>query len=104
MREGRAARPERAALEVLVSGRVQGVGFREFCVRVAARRGVVGYAMNLSDGRVRVVAEGERAALEALVGDLEQGPRLARVDGIVVAWGPSSEQFTEFAIRYTGEA
>ena len=89
-------------VEVLVEGRVQGVGFRDFCVRCAERLGIVGYAANLRDGRVRVIGEGERAALEALVGELEHGPRLARVTQARVAWQAASGEFTGFDIRHDG--
>jgi len=91
---------EECAVDVVVKGRVQGVGFRDFCVRAAEKARVKGYAMNLRDGRVRVVAEGRRGALEALVSDLQRGPRMARVADVEVTWRDASAQFTEFTIRY----
>jgi len=94
---------ERRGVEVVVRGRVQGVGFREFCVRAAERLGVVGYAMNLGDGRVHVVAEGTSDALEAFVREIERGPRLARVADTRVSWTSPREQFTQFGIRYAGD-
>ena len=94
---------ERKGAEIFVRGRVQGVGFREFCVRAAERLGVVGYAANLPDGRVRIVAEGTRTALDLFVREVERGPRLARVEQATVSWRPPSEPFTSFGIRYTGE-
>ena len=89
-------------VDVIVEGRVQGVGYRDFCVRSADRLGVVGYAANLEDGSVRVVGEGPRVALEALVRELQQGPRLARVTSTRVTWQASSGEFTRFGIRYGG--
>lgn len=86
--------------EMHVTGRVQGVGYRDFARRCAERAGVVGYAMNLGDGSVQVVAEGARVALEALVRELERGPRLARVERVEVVWREACEQFTGFGIRY----
>ncbi len=83
-----------------MEGWVQGVGFRDFCVKCADRLGVVGYAMNLSDGRVRVVAEGTRDRIEALSRELERGPRLGRVDRAIVSWHPASGEFTGFGVRY----
>ena len=91
-------------VEIRVRGRVQGVGFREFCVRAAERLGVRGYAMNLSDGTVRVVAEGRRETLEAFAREVARGPRVARVDDAVVEWHDAGAQFTEFSIRYGGGA
>jgi acylphosphatase len=91
-------------VEVLVEGRVQGVGFRDFCVRCAEQLGLVGYAANLADGRVRVVAEGAREALESLVRDVSRGPRLARVAQTTVRWQPAAGEFTRFSVRYGDDA
>ena len=92
----------RVGAEILAEGRVQGVGYRDFCVRCAEMLGVVGYAMNLSDGRVRVVAEGKKEAIEALVREMERGPRLARVERVSVAWRAPRGEFTGFGVRYAG--
>ncbi len=88
--------------EILVAGAVQGVGYRDFARRCAERRGVGGYAMNLEDGRVRVVVEGSRGAIEAVGGGLERGPRMARVDHVGVTWGDARGEFTGFGVRYAG--
>jgi acylphosphatase len=69
-----------AACRVVIRGRVQGVGFRWFVVREARRLGLRGYARNLDDGGVEVVATGEAAALDQLLERLRQGPPGARVD------------------------
>lgn len=66
----------------LVKGRVQGVGFRWFVMREAGRLGLRGYARNLADGSVEVVAAGPVAALEDLERALRTGPALARVDHV----------------------
>ena len=66
----------------LVSGLVQGVGFRYFVARQAAQAGLAGWAKNLSDGRVEVVVRGSAEAVLALESELHRGPRLGRVDGI----------------------
>ena len=95
---------ERAGAEILVEGRVQGVGFREFARKCAERLGVVGYAMNLHDGRVRVLAEGTRAAIDALVSDLERGPRLGYVTRVTVSWRAPRGEFGGFGIRYGPDA
>jgi acylphosphatase len=58
--------------------------------------------MNLPDGRVRVIAEGTRAAVEAFVGDLKRGPRHARVARVDVAWREARGELTGFGIRYHG--
>jgi len=92
----------RAAVEIHVTGRVQGVGFREFTCACAERLGVVGYAMNLRDGRVRVVAEGPREAFDALLREVERGPRVARVDDVQVSWTAPRGDFHGFGVRYPG--
>lgn len=82
-----ATAPERARCHVWVSGSVQGVGFRFFAERIARRRGVSGLVRNLPDGRVEVIAEGPRLALEQLIADLRKGPPGAVVRDVVVEWG-----------------
>ncbi len=90
----------RGAAEIVVDGRVQGVGYRSFVERKAAQLGLVGYVMNLKDGRVRVRVEGRRNAIEELLRDLEKGPPLARVGQVSVAWRPPTGRFNAFGIRY----
>ena len=66
----------------LVSGQVQGVGFRYFVVREATALGLRGWTRNLPDGQVEVVAEGDPAGLDGLRSALQTGPRHARVAGV----------------------
>jgi len=61
---------------------VQGVFFRASTREQALKLGLSGHATNLDDGRVEVVAEGDRAAVEALAAWLRQGPPMARVDRV----------------------
>ena len=58
--------------------------------------------MNLHDGTVRVVVEGERAVLEVFVAELEKGPRLSNVTRVGVAWREARGELTGFGIRYSG--
>ncbi|MEO5866098.1 MAG: acylphosphatase [Sphingomonas sp.] len=64
---------------LLISGRVQQVGYRDFAVRSARALGLTGWVRNLRDGRVEIVAQGEEAALTDLVEACRHGPRLADV-------------------------
>ena len=66
----------------LVSGRVQGVGFRAFVARRGQELGLTGHVRNLPDGRVEVVARGTESAVTALGVLVAQGPRLARVANV----------------------
>jgi acylphosphatase len=70
---------------LLVSGRVQGVFFRDRCRREAEAAGVAGWARNLPDGRVEVVAEGELEAVERLQRWCREGPPRARVTSVEAA-------------------
>jgi acylphosphatase len=88
---------------IFVSGRVQGVGFRYFTAGHARRLGVTGFVQNLRDGRVEVVAQGERAEVEALVAALRRGPPGSAVRTVLVNWmdapPPPSDGEPEFIIR-----
>jgi acylphosphatase len=69
---------------VLISGRVQGVGFRWSCRRMAEGEGLAGHCRNLADGRVEACFEGEDEAVERAVRWCRQGPTHAIVTGIEV--------------------
>jgi acylphosphatase len=71
-----------AARRFVVSGKVQGVFFRASTVRIAGQLKLRGFARNLPDGRVEVLAVGDAASLEALTAWLQTGPPLARVTGV----------------------
>ena len=72
----------------LVAGRVQGVGYRYFALQEAQARGLAGFARNLDDGRVEVVAEGPAEALAAFEGRLLEGPAFAKVTRVEKAEAP----------------
>jgi acylphosphatase len=71
-----------AAFSALVSGRVQGVGFRYSCYHEACRLGISGWVRNTRDGDVEVWAEGNRGKLERFLEWLRRGPPGARVDSV----------------------
>ena len=70
------------ARRFFISGEVQGVGYRFFAQRTAARHQVTGYVKNLDDGRVEVLAEGPAQRVEAFKHELATGPRFSSVDQI----------------------
>jgi acylphosphatase len=76
--------PPRVRARVFVSGRVQGVWFRESCREHALAAGVSGWVRNLRDGRVEALLEGPPAAVERVVAWCREGPARARVDGVEV--------------------
>lgn len=73
---------EKQTRRYFVSGTVQGVGFRFFVQRVAAKLKIGGYARNLFDGRVEVLGVGTSTQLAELKRELERGPRFASVSGV----------------------
>ena len=83
----------------LVEGLVQGVFFRDSTRRRARQLGVTGWVRNLPDGRVEVVAEGERTSVESLVAWLRDGPEYARVEQATATWESASGEFADFAVR-----
>jgi acylphosphatase len=92
-----------AAAEIVVEGRVQGVGYRDFAQRQAERLGLAGFVMNLNDGRVRARAEGPREVIQEFVRALEKGPPLSRVSVVNVHWVAPTGRFAGFDVRFAGE-
>jgi len=88
-----------SSVRLLVSGRVQGVYFRVFTRKKALQLGVKGYARNLADGQVEIVAVAKEPVLEKFILWCHKGPITARVDQLIVAPLESDEAFTGFEIR-----
>ncbi len=96
----RAAQPDPAAFHAVVTGRVQGVGFRYSTIRQAQAWGLVGSVSNRYDGSVEVQAEGPRSSLERLVEWLKRGPPGAHVRDVQVEWLPWSGRFQGFEVEF----
>jgi acylphosphatase len=90
----------RVARRFFVSGDVQGVGYRFFAQRAAARHQVVGYVKNLSDGRVEALAEGPQSQVEAFKHDLATGPRFGRVEAVEELNLDPSGTYSSFRIEH----
>jgi acylphosphatase len=73
---------DKIARRFFISGDVQGVGYRFFAQRAAARHQIVGYVKNLKDGRVEALAEGPGPNVEAFKHDLATGPRFSSIDHV----------------------
>jgi len=82
---------------LLISGRVQGVCFRQSTLVEAQNLGVNGWVRNLMDGRVEAVFEGEEHSVKTLVNYCRQGPPAARVNNLEVSYGPYKGEFSNFA-------
>lgn len=89
----------RVARRFLISGRVQGVGFRYFTEAAAAVEGIHGWVRNRPDGRVETLAEGEREAIERFERAVRQGPRGARVETVEAHDEAPDGRDTGFHIR-----
>jgi len=90
----------KVAAHVFVSGRVQGVWFRASTQDKAKELGVTGWVRNASDGRVEVVFEGDKKAVEEAVGWCHRGPPPANVEGVDVSWEDATGEFSKFSVRY----
>jgi acylphosphatase len=86
----------------VVTGRVQGVGYRFFAQERAVARGLAGVVRNLPTGSVEVEAEGPRGDLDAYLEELHEGPPAARVSDVTVRWLPA-QGAREFVIRTSRE-
>jgi acylphosphatase len=87
------------ARKYLISGQVQGVGFRYFAQRSAARHQVKGYVRNLEDGRVEALAQGQTNSVEAFRDDLAAGPRYSQVDEIEEIVLEPNQAYSSFRIE-----
>ena len=82
---------------LIVSGRVQGVNFRHYTKKKALELGLRGYAKNLENGDVEVVAEGNEDKLKEFIDFIKKGPGIARVTGVQVKH-KEPENFKAFEI------
>jgi acylphosphatase len=88
-----------AGRRYVVSGRVQGVGFRFFVRDAAVREGIGGWVRNRDDGRVEIEAEGDAEALLRFERAVRRGPAAARVDDVLVDPMPAAGQGRRFTIE-----
>jgi acylphosphatase len=88
-------------VHILVSGRVQGVFFRAHTQDYANSLGIKGWVRNTRDGRVEIVAEGEKERLEKFILWCRQGPPGSRVDNVETEWEQATGEFKEFRIEYS---
>ena len=91
--------PSESRVRLVVSGRVQGVGFRYAARDAAGEVGVAGWVRNLPDGSVEIVAQGTPSAVAAMTAWAYRGPRHAFVDGVHVEDLEPSEKLSGFEIR-----
>ena len=83
---------------VIVSGFVQGVGYRQFVKKTARNLGLKGWSKNISEGRVEVVFVGEKQKIEEALKILKKGPFLSEVRNMDVEWEEKDTDFNSFEI------
>ena len=86
-------------MHLIVSGRVQGVGFRFSAYDEAKDLALAGWVRNIASGEVEIVVEGSRENLQMLAAWAHQGPPSAHVTGVREEWLDFTGEFTEFLIR-----
>ena len=91
---------KKKGLCAIIHGRVQGVGFRYSTVSRAREIGVTGYARNMPDGTVEVVAEGDEDKLKQLVAWLKNGPPASRVENVHYHYTPYNGFYKRFSVEY----
>jgi acylphosphatase len=89
----------KVARKFIISGAVQGVGFRFFTQRAAARHQVLGYVRNLKDGRVEALAEGDAKSVEEFKHELLTGPTYSKVEEIEETVLEPSNLYISFRIE-----
>lgn len=83
---------------VVVSGFVQGIGYRQFTKRVAQNLSLKGWVRNIDQGRVETAMVGPREKIEEAIGQLKKGPFLSEVKDITVEWEEKEPNFNSFEI------
>jgi acylphosphatase len=89
----------RVARRFVITGRVQGVGFRYFTQDAALREGVTGWVRNLPDGEVEAVVEGEAEAVTRMERALRSGPRGSRVEQVHVENEEPTGAYRTFSVK-----
>lgn len=91
---------EKIRAHVIISGRVQGVYYRQNTVKQAQKLRLSGWIKNLNDGRVEAVFEGEKDMVEKIVNWTKKGPFFAKVSSVEVDWQEYIGEFNNFGIKY----
>ena len=87
-------------IHCIISGSVQGVGFRDYVQRSADDLQIAGWVRNLSDGTVELVAQGSSEVLKEFVEFLNEGSLGSTVEGVAVEWHTMRDAYDDFSIRH----
>ncbi|MFH1257432.1 MAG: acylphosphatase [Candidatus Micrarchaeota archaeon] len=89
-------------VQAIVSGEVQGVGYRYTVYQIAKKFNITGFVRNLDDGTVEVVAEGEEEELKQFINAISIKDDMIRVEHVAVEWKPAENKFSNFSIIRSG--
>ena len=81
-----------------ITGKVQGVGFRYFVLRQAQKLGINGWVSNKSNGAVEALGQGKKEGLDQFISKVKQGPSFSRVEDVSLNWVNEAEQYFGFEI------
>ena len=85
-------------VNIKITGKVQGVGFRYFVLRQAQELDINGWVSNKSNGDVEALTQGEKADLEQFIAKVKEGPSFSRVEDVSLNWVNKGEQYFGFEI------
>jgi len=91
---------ELVSAHLIISGLVQGVGYRWFVMRKAEEYNLKGYVRNLYNGDVEVEVEGYKPMIVDFVKELKVGPRAAHVTEVKIRWGKYENRYKDFQIKF----
>ena len=83
---------------MVITGKVQGVGFRYFVLRQAQELGIYGLVSNKPNGDVEALAQGDKEDLDQFIAKVKQGSAFSRVDDVILNWDDGQENYTSFEI------
>lgn len=92
--------PDKAAAHIIVSGAVQGVGYRYFVYRKAGEYNLKGYVRNLYNEDVEIEVEGDKGMILDFIKDLKVGPRSAHVTAVNIEWIEYNCNYADFQIKF----
>jgi acylphosphatase len=90
---------EKVKVHIFISGRVQGVFYRNWTKNNATKLGLTGWVRNLPGGRVEAVFEGEKEKVEEMIKRCKKGPKIADVQKVEIRWGKYSGDLGDFRVR-----
>ncbi len=91
----------KARAHIFVSGRVQGVFFRDHTQKWASSLNLTGWVRNIRSGQVEALAEGDKEKIEELISKLNEGPPLAQVEKVDVNWEEYKGEFKDFRVTFS---